>query len=135
VKIIQRKARDIKPGETVLDRSTRFIIKEVRVSAENGLIALIDMEGVWHGVYHPEEYLGVGDYPLAELSVTDFPEALQAAFEWVMRSKPTGRDLQISSPAHWLPATGFCSSICFLKPSDADEYEPSAARETPTASR
>jgi hypothetical protein len=100
VKIIQRKARDIKSGETVLDRSIRFIIKEVRVSAENGLIALIDMEGVWHGVYHPDEYLGVGDYPLAELSVTDFPEALQAAFEWVMRSKPTGRDLQINSPAH-----------------------------------
>jgi hypothetical protein len=100
VKIIQHKAKDIKPGETVLDRSTTFIIKEVCINAENGLIALIDMEGVWHGVYHPEEYLGVGDLPLAELSVTDFPEALQAAFEWVMSSKVTGKDLQISSPAH-----------------------------------
>jgi hypothetical protein len=101
VKIIQRKAKDIKPGETVLDRSTRFIIKAVRVSAEHGLIAFIDTEGIWHGVYHPDEYLGVGDCPLvADLSLTDFPEALQAAFEWVMRSKLTGRDLQISSPAH-----------------------------------
>ena len=55
MKIIQHKARDIKSGETVLDRSTRFIIKEVRVSAEHGRIAFIDMEGVWHGVYHPDE--------------------------------------------------------------------------------
>jgi hypothetical protein len=100
VKIIQHKAKDIKSGETVFDRSTRFIVKEIRVGAEHGLIAFIDMEGVWHGVYHPDEYLGVGDYPLADLSVTDFPEALQAAFEWVMSGKLIGRDLQISSPAH-----------------------------------
>ena len=58
MKIIEHKARDVKSGETVLDRSARFIIKEVRVGAEHGLIALIDMEGVWHGVYHPDEYLG-----------------------------------------------------------------------------
>jgi hypothetical protein len=61
VKIIEHKARDIKSGETVLDRSTRFIIKEVRVNAEHGLITFIDIEGVWHGVYHPDEYLGVGN--------------------------------------------------------------------------
>jgi hypothetical protein len=60
VKIIA-KARDIKSGETVLDRGSRFIITEVRVSAEHGLIAFIDTAGVWHGVYHPDEYLGVGD--------------------------------------------------------------------------
>ena len=59
VKIIEHKARDIKSGETVLDRSTRFIIKEVRVNAEHGLITFIDIEGVLHGVYHPDEYLGV----------------------------------------------------------------------------
>jgi hypothetical protein len=58
VKIIEHKARDVKSGETVLDRSTRFIIKEVRVSAEHGPIALIDTEGVWHGGYHPDGYLG-----------------------------------------------------------------------------
>jgi len=57
MKIIEHKARDMRSGETVLDRGTRFIIKEVRVSAEHGPIALIDMEGVWHGVYHPDEYL------------------------------------------------------------------------------
>ena len=91
MKINGHKARDIKSGETVLDRSSRFTIKEVRVGAEHGLIAFIDMEGVWHGVYHPDEYLGVGDYPLADLSVTDFPTALQAAFEWVTNSKLTPR--------------------------------------------
>ena len=61
VKIIEHKARDIKSGETVLDRGTRFIIKEIRVSAEYGPIAFIDMEGVWHGIYHPNEYLGVAN--------------------------------------------------------------------------
>ena len=44
MKIIEHKARDVKSGETVLDRGTRFIIKAVRVSAEHGPIALIDME-------------------------------------------------------------------------------------------
>jgi hypothetical protein len=61
VKIIEHKARDVKSGETILDRSSRFIIKEVRVSAEYGLISFVDMEGVWHGVYHPDEYLGLGE--------------------------------------------------------------------------
>ena len=59
VEIVKYKAREVKSGETVLDRGTRFIIKEVRVSAEHGPIALIDMEGAWHGVYHPDEYLGI----------------------------------------------------------------------------
>jgi hypothetical protein len=59
VEIIEHKAKDIKSGEMVVDRGTRFIIKEIRVSAEHGPIAFIDMEGVWRGVYHPNEYLGV----------------------------------------------------------------------------
>jgi hypothetical protein len=60
VKIIE-KAKYIKSGQTVLDRGTRFIIKEVRVNADDGGIVLIDMENVGHGVYHPDEYLGVGE--------------------------------------------------------------------------
>jgi hypothetical protein len=60
VKIIE-KAKYIKSGETVLDRGTRFIIKEVRVGTNDGGIVFIDMEGVGHGVYHPDEYLGVGE--------------------------------------------------------------------------
>jgi hypothetical protein len=60
VKIIE-KAKYIKSGETVLDRGTRFIIKEVRVNADDGGIVFIDMEGAGHGVYHPDEYLGVGE--------------------------------------------------------------------------
>ena len=54
-------AKYIKSGETVLDRGTQFIIKEARVSTNDGKIVLIDMEGVGHGVYHPDEYLGVGE--------------------------------------------------------------------------
>ena len=54
-------AKYIKSGETVLDRGTRFIIKEVHVSTNDGKIVFIDMEGVGHGVYHPDEYLGVGE--------------------------------------------------------------------------
>ena len=56
-----KKAKNFKPGETVRDLGISFIVREVRVSAEYGPIALIDMEGVWHGVYHPDEYLGVGE--------------------------------------------------------------------------
>jgi hypothetical protein len=96
VKIIVHKARDIKSGETVLDRSTRFTIKEARANAEHSLIAFIDTEGVWHGVYHPDEYLGMGDYPRADLSVTDIPEALQAAFEWMTSSKLNAREATLN---------------------------------------
>ena len=60
MKVIE-KAKYIKSGETVLDRSTRFIIKEIHVSTNDGGIVFIDMEGVGHGVYHADEYLGVGD--------------------------------------------------------------------------
>ncbi len=56
-KLTKRKLGQVRLAPGTL-RSTRFIIKEVRVSAEHGPIALIDMEGVWHGVYHPDEYLG-----------------------------------------------------------------------------
>jgi hypothetical protein len=55
------KAKYIKSGQTILDRGTRFIIKEVRVRPNDGGIAFIDMEGVQHGIYHPDEYLGVGE--------------------------------------------------------------------------
>jgi hypothetical protein len=44
MEIIEHKARDVKSGETVLDRSTPFTIKEVRVSAEDGGIMFIDMD-------------------------------------------------------------------------------------------
>jgi hypothetical protein len=58
---IINKAKYVKSGDTVLDRGTRFIIKEVRVNADDGGIVLIDMEGVGHGAYHPDEYLGIGE--------------------------------------------------------------------------
>jgi hypothetical protein len=56
-----KKAKDITLAETVFDRGQRFIVKEVRVDAEHGWIAFLDTEDVWHGVYHPDEYLGVGE--------------------------------------------------------------------------
>jgi hypothetical protein len=54
-------AKFIKSGETVVDRGIQFTIKEVRVDTDDGKIVFIDMEGVGHGVYHPDEYLGVGE--------------------------------------------------------------------------
>jgi hypothetical protein len=58
-----KKAKDIVPGDTVFDRGESFVVKEVRVDTEHGWIgiAFLDTEGVWHGPYHPEEYLGVGE--------------------------------------------------------------------------
>jgi hypothetical protein len=44
MEIIEHKARDVKSGETVLDRGTRFIIKEVRVGGEDGGIVFVDMD-------------------------------------------------------------------------------------------
>jgi len=69
VKIIE-KAKYIKSGETVVDRGTQFIIKEVHVDTNDGGIVLIDMEGVGHGVYHPDEYLGVGEELAREYAAT-----------------------------------------------------------------
>jgi len=34
-------------------------VKEVRVDQEHGWIAFMDTQGLVHGWYHPEEYLGV----------------------------------------------------------------------------
>jgi hypothetical protein len=54
-----KKAKDIKPGETVFNRGQRFIVKEVRVDAEHGWILFLDTEGLWRGPYNPDEYLRV----------------------------------------------------------------------------
>ena len=59
VKIIE-KAKYTKSGDIVLDRGTQFVIKEVRLGTNDGKIVFIDVEGIGHGVYHPDEYLGVG---------------------------------------------------------------------------
>jgi hypothetical protein len=56
---MSKKAKDIKPGETVFNRGQKFIVKEVRVDTRDGWITFLDTEGVWRGPYHPEEYLGV----------------------------------------------------------------------------
>jgi len=56
-----KKAKDFKPGETVRDLGISFIVKEVRVNADYGLVSFLDTEDVWHGTYHPDEYFGVGE--------------------------------------------------------------------------
>jgi len=67
------KAKHIKSGEPVLDRGTRFIVKEVHVRTNDGGIMFIDMEGVQHGAYHPDEYLGVGQ---------DLARKYAATYDW-----------------------------------------------------
>lgn len=59
MKIIEM-AKDIKLGEQVFDTGTSFIVKEIRVNSEHGLIAFLDTEDMGHGYYHPDEYLGLG---------------------------------------------------------------------------
>jgi hypothetical protein len=80
VKIIA-KAKYIKSGETVLDRGIRFIIKEVRVRTNDGGIMFIDMEGVQHGVYHPDEYLGVGQELAQKYAATYDWQTVAEAYE------------------------------------------------------
>src|SRR4029450_2296294 len=73
VKIIEQ-AKNIKSGETVLDRGTGFIIRGGGVSTNDGGIVFIDTEGVGHGVYHPDEYLGVGEELARKYATTyDWP--------------------------------------------------------------
>ena len=54
-----KKAKDFKPGETVRDLGISFIVKEVRVNAEYGLVAFLDTAGISHGYYHTDECFGV----------------------------------------------------------------------------
>ena len=56
-----KKAKDFKPGETVRDLGISFIVKEVRVNAEYGLVMFLDTAGIWHGYYHPNEYFAAGE--------------------------------------------------------------------------
>jgi hypothetical protein len=54
-----KKAKDIKPGDTVFNRGQKFVVKEVSVDERDGWIMFLDAEGMWRGPYNPEEYLGV----------------------------------------------------------------------------
>jgi len=74
------KARNIRSGETVLDRGTRFIIKEVCVSDEPGRLAFIDLQDVWHENYHPDEYLAVGEELARKGAVTYDWQIVQEAY-------------------------------------------------------
>ena len=54
-----KKAKDSKPGDIVFNRGQKFVVKEVSVDEGFGWILFLDTEGLWHGPYHPDEYLGV----------------------------------------------------------------------------
>jgi hypothetical protein len=54
-----KKAKDIKPGDTVFNRGQKFVVKEVTVDERDGWILFLDTDGLWRGPYHPDEYLGV----------------------------------------------------------------------------
>jgi hypothetical protein len=90
VKIIEQ-AKYIKSGETVVDRGTQFIIKEVRIDTNDGKIVFIDMEGVGHGVYHPDEYLGVGE---------ELARKYAAAYGWQTAEDIYGLDNMASEMIH-----------------------------------
>ena len=67
------KAKYIKSGQTVLDRGTRFIIKEVRVRTSDSAITFVDIQGVRHGIYHPDENLSVAE---------EFARRDAATYDW-----------------------------------------------------
>ena len=67
VKLVE-KARDVKPGERVFDSGTSFVVKEVCVSAE--FVSFIATDGIRHGVYHPDENLGIEEELSRKYAVT-----------------------------------------------------------------
>jgi hypothetical protein len=79
---IFEQAKYIKSGETVLDRGTQFIIKEVLVSTNDGKIVFIDMDGVGHGAYHPDEYLGVGEELARKYTATYGRQMAEEIYRW-----------------------------------------------------
>ena len=81
VKIFEQ-AKYIKSGETVLDRGTQFMIKEVLVSTNDGKIVFIDMEGVGHGAYHPDEYVGEGEELARKYTATYGRQIAEEIYRW-----------------------------------------------------
>jgi hypothetical protein len=51
--------KDLKPGDTVLDRGRRFTIKQIIIHPDTGMYDLIDTDNVRHGPFHPEEIIGL----------------------------------------------------------------------------
>jgi len=54
-----KKAREIEVGDRVIDRGTRFTVEVIQILVAENRIAFFDTEGVRHGPYHLDEYLGV----------------------------------------------------------------------------
>ena len=52
-------AKNLRPGDVVIDRGRRFTVKRVVINPDTGMIGIINTDDSWHGEYHPEEYLGI----------------------------------------------------------------------------
>jgi hypothetical protein len=51
--------KNLKPGDTVLDRGRRFTVKQIIIHPDTGMYDLIDTNDVRHGPYHGDEYIGL----------------------------------------------------------------------------
>ena len=59
---MSKKAKDITVGETVFNRGQKLYRQRGprRCGTSLDRRPFLDTEGIWHGWYHPDEYLGVG---------------------------------------------------------------------------
>jgi hypothetical protein len=80
-----KQAKDLKEGDTVIDRGRRFTVKRIIVNADTGMISIVNTDDSWHGEYHPEEYLGVIARAGIQLSTHRFAELLKNAQSWDRR--------------------------------------------------
>jgi hypothetical protein len=80
------KIKDLKPGDTVLDRGRRFTVKQIIIHPETGMYDLIDTDNVRHGPYHPDEIIGIETRATGiRLSTPRCAEMLRNAERWDRR--------------------------------------------------
>src|SRR5262249_24856729 len=79
-------AKNLRPGDVVIDRGRRFTVKRVVINPDTGMIGIINTDDSWHGEYHPEEYLGIVNRATGiQLSTTRFATLLKNAQAWDSR--------------------------------------------------
>jgi hypothetical protein len=78
--------KNLKPGDTVLDRGRRFTIRRIIIHPVTGMIDIIDTEGIRHGPYHPDEFIGIEKRATGIRSSTArFAQLLRHAQSWDRR--------------------------------------------------
>src|SRR5262245_44487607 len=76
-------AKNLRPGDVVIDRGRRFIVKRVVINPDTGMIGIINTDDSWHGEYHPDEYLGIVSRATGiQLSTARFATLLTTAQAW-----------------------------------------------------